>query len=436
MGSKNLKAVVVHGTRTVPVADSDGLREHVRNLVDEGRKNPGLQQTAKYGTSGGIPTLQKMGILPTKNFQMGEFVGADHITGQRLAETILSNVLHCDGCNVPHYREVTVKDSPYGCVEPQYSGAEYETVASLGSLCLIDDLVAINRANQLCNMYGVDTISAGVVMAWVMECFEKELLSLKDLDGLTMQWGNAAAMVKLLEKTCRREGIGDVLAEGVKRAAEKIGKGSEAFAIHVRGQEIAMHESRGKKGLALLYTAAGPRGGVHTEGAHDPVFEAPNLMPELDVVKPVSRFAMEGKGDLIHKGAALRTLINDLGICLIIYEPVFGRGTLTKLADIVNSITGWGIDVPGLMELGERANVMARCFNVREGVRRKDDYLPARFAEALPSGGSAGQRITRKDMDYMLDDYYAAAGWSSEGVPSRETLERLGISWVAEKVGV
>ena len=435
MGSKNLKAVVARGTGTVPVADPAKLRGIIREMAAAAREDPGQQGLGTYGTSGGIPTLQSQGILPTQNFQKGTFEGSDRISGQRLAETILTRCTSCEGCYITHYREVTVDESPYGRVDPKYSGAEYETVAAFGSQCLIDDLVAINVANQVCNSYGVDTISAGVVMAWAMECAEKEILTPLDMDGLSLKWGDAGAMLTLLEKTCKREGIGDVLAEGVKRASERIGKGSEALAMHVRGQELAMHEPRGKKGLALGYTAAGPRGGSHMEFSHDPSFERENAIPEVGLVKPLSRFAVEGKGELAYKASAIRSLVNDLGLCVMVVEPSMGRSSLTQMAQIVSAITGWDVTVSELMEMGERANILARAFNVREGVRRSDDYLPERFSEPMKEGASAGETVTREDMDVMLDEFYAVSGWTPDGIPTRERLAHLGVEWAAELIG-
>ena len=434
MGSKNLKAVIARGTQTILLADRNKLTSIIRTMAEEARNNAGQQNMANYGTSGFIPTLQTQGILPTKNFQEGEFTGASTLSGQHLEATINICHIRCQGCYLPHDRCVEVKNSPYGSVDPAYGGDEYETAAAFGSLCLIDDLVPVNRANQLCNMYGVDTISAGVVIAWVMECYEKGLLTRQDLDGIEAKWGDTHAMLALLEKLCKREGIGDILAEGVKAAAAKIGKGSDQYAMHVKGLEIAMHEPRGKKGLALIYTAAGARGASHMEAAHDTAFEADNALPELGITKGVSRFSIENKGEIICKASDVRTLINDLDICCFIFEPAFGRGTMARLGELVNALSGWDVTTEELMATGARANSLARAFNVREGVSRKDDYLPARFSEPLPSGGSKGQAISRAEMDRMLDDFYATAGWSKDGVPTPQTLSSLGIGWVAEKL--
>ncbi|MCL5026776.1 MAG: hypothetical protein M1531_09845 [Chloroflexi bacterium] len=204
MGSKNLKAVVARGTRPAQVANPDRLRGVVRFLLDQAKNNPGQQNLGKYGTSGGIPTLNAQGILPTKNFQAGDFAGFSKISGEHMANTILTGTIHCQGCPVPHDRLVDMKDSPYGPIDGQYGGAEYETIAAFGSLLLIDDLVPINKANEICNAYGVDTISAGTIMAWAMECFDRGIITEKDTDGIALKWGDARAMLAMLEKTCRR----------------------------------------------------------------------------------------------------------------------------------------------------------------------------------------------------------------------------------------
>jgi aldehyde:ferredoxin oxidoreductase len=432
MGSKNLKAIVTRGTKLADVARPELMRKLVRELIERVQANPGQQGLGKYGTSGGIPTLNNQGILPTKNYQEGEFVNFDKISGEHMANTILTGTLRCQGCPVPHDRLVDMKESPYGPIDGQYGGAEYETIAAFGSLCLVDDLIAINKANEICNAYGVDTISAGNVLAWAMECYDKGLITDKDTAGIALKWGDAKGMLAMLEKLCQRDGFGDVLAEGVKGAAAKVGQGSEDFAIHVRGMEIAMHEPRGKKGVSLIYTAASPRGGSHMEAGHDPAFEADNVVPEVGITRGVSRFSTEDKGEIVKKASDIRAMLNDASICVMIMEPCTGRSSITNVAEVLSAITGWDLSVDELMEIGARSNTMARSFNCREGLTREDDQLPPRFAQAFASGGSQGQAISPADMDKMLSDFYTAAGWSANGIPTRATLTELGIGWVAD----
>nr|MDA8216888.1 hypothetical protein [Dehalococcoidales bacterium] len=433
MGAKNLKAVVARGTREVPTAQPERVRELARWMIEDRRKDPGAQGLAKNGTSGGIPSLQTDGILPTKNFQTGTFAGYQKVCGQTLSDTILSGRIACEGCPIPHHRKVDVAESPYGPVNGQYGGAEYETVAAFGSMCLVDDLVAINRANEICNAYGVDTISAGVVIAWTMECHEKGILTKDDLNGIEAKWGDAKAMLALLDKICRREGIGNLLAEGVRIAAREVGKGSEEFAMHVRGLELAMHDPRGKNGIALMYTAGSPRGACHTEAAHDPSYERENAVPEIGLVKPVSRFAVAGKAELMHKAFDSHTALNSLSLCQQVVEPSIGRFTFTNVLDVVKAITGWDdLTMDELMRAGERANNLARAFNVREGSDRRDDLLPKRLQEPLREGGSAGHNVSQEDFDRLLDDFYAVCGWDENGVPTADKLQSLGLGYVVD----
>lgn len=200
-----------------------------------------------------------------------------------------------------------------------------------------------------------------------------------------------------------------------------------------------MHEPRGKKGVFLVYTAAGPRGAAHTESAHDPSFEKQNAVPEIGIVQGRSRFDVEGKGEIIKKAADVRTLVNAMGICVMLLEPTFGRSTLTRTVEVLRALTGWDdLTIEEAVAIGERGNNLARAFNVREGSDRRDDVLPKRFQEAMAEGASAGHAISQADMDRMLDDFYAAAGWNERGVPTRRKLEALGLWTVAdalEKLG-
>lgn len=434
MGAKKLKAIAVRGAASIKLAHPERVKAFTKEFAQERTVDPGCINFTNFGTSGGVPILQKQGILPTKGWQMGTFDKFEKISGQTLAQTILTGSIHCEGCNVPHDREVDMEDSPYGQIRGEYGGAEYETVASYGSLLLIDDLAAINAANQYSNAVGIDTLSAGNVVAWVIECYEKGILSKEELGGLEPKWGDPDTLFAVLKMIANREGIGDLLAEGLRVAAKQIGQGSEDFAVHVRGLEAAMHEPRGKKGTMLIYTAAGPRGAAHMEAAQDPAFERPNAVPELGIVNPVSRFAVEEKGWIMKRASELRTLVNSLGMCAFMMEPAFNRSTVTKMVEIISATTGWETTVEEMIRVGERANNLARAFNIREGSDRKDDTLPKRFQEPLPEGASAGYSISQAELDHMLDDFFAEAGWTKQGIPGRAKLESLGLGHVADEL--
>jgi len=296
------------------------------------------------------------------------------------------------------------------------------------------DLVVLAKANELCNKYSLDTISTGVVIAFAMECYEKGLITQADTDGLELTWGNGEAIVQLVEKIARREGIGDLLAEGVKRAAEKIGGGAEEFAIHIKGQEVPMHEPRGKTGVGLAY-ATSNRGACHLQAEHDDFFEDPNwLFPEIGLDKTIDRLDMgRDKARMVKVLGDFKALLDSLSACMYASWPE-GGVRLETIRDIVASATGWDVTLGELMTVGERAFNLCRAFNVREGVSRKDDVLPARLMEPLPEGLYKGKAIPKDDFERMLDYYYEFRGWDETGVPTRQKLEELGLGYVANRL--
>jgi len=424
MGSKKLKAIAVRGDSRGLVAREDELREMARRLNLRFRRDASKINLREYGTAGGVGGLQVMGMLPTRNYREGVFEGYESISGERMRETILKGNDGCPGCWIRCWRRVEVKSGPFAPCLPEYGGPEYETIGALGSLCFNSNLESIARAHNLCNMYGIDTISTGVVIAWAMECFEKGILTEKALDGLELRWGNAEAIVAMVEKMGRREGIGKLLSQGVRRASRTVGRGSEEFALHVKGLEPAALDPRGRKGLGLTY-ATSPRGAVHLDALTGVIFEKRNVAPEVGITQPVSRFSLEGKPELIKKSEEINTFVAATGGCEFALHPFMSPITLTELTQVVSMVTGWDISVEELMAIGERANNMAKVFNVREGLTRDDDVLPLRFSEPLPEGASTGQVISAQELQSMLDEYYRLRGWDKKGIPLRSTLKRL-----------
>jgi len=340
----------------------------------------------------------------------------------------------CRGCGVACHRLVQVTSGPYAPVTPDYGGPEYETIAAFGSLLENDNLESVAQASQICNMYGLDTISAGAVIAWAMECYERGILSRDDLDGIDLHWGNADGMLQLLGKMAQREGIGDLLAEGSRRAAEKVGRGAERFAMHVKGLELAMHDPRGKKGIGLGY-AVSPRGGSHMDLAHDPSFENEANAKTLGLPHALDRFATEGKPRLERMAADIMTVLDGIGACGFLYYCFYGRVPLAVTVRAISAITGWDLTEQEFVKVGERNNNLARAFNVREGVTRADDTLPLRLMEeALPEGRSAGHTVSAEDLSSMLDEYYRLRGWSPDGKPTAATLQALGLEPVAAEL--
>jgi aldehyde:ferredoxin oxidoreductase len=432
MGAKRLKAIAVRGTRKVNVANPAKLVENTKQTVAECTTNKALVYFSSYGQAGLIDSLQEMGMLPTKNFQKATFDKFEAITGKTMAETILKQKQSCSQCPVACKREVEVLEGPYAPINPSYGGPEYENAAALGSLLLIGDLKAVSKENQLCNMYGIDAISAGVIIAWLMECYERRIISKEEIDGIDATWGNADAALNLIEKIGTRNGIGDLLAEGIRIAARKIGKGSERYAMEVKGLEVPMHEPRAKKGLGLSY-ATSVRGACHMQSFHDTDCESDNAAPEIGISKGLNRHdTSREKVNMIKLSQDWIAVTNSLLLCTAPAWVGFNYTRPTFLAETLNAITGLDFTVEDLIKIGERTNNLCRCFNVREGITRKDDYLPKRFMEEpLPDGPSKGQRLPRQDLERMLDDYYELRGWDKKtGIPSAEKLKELGLDSV------
>jgi len=432
MGAKNLKAMAVRGTMKIPLVDREKVTELCKRASKEVWEGAYGDLLHKYGSDGDLDDLHATGRLPTKNFQRCTFEQYENITGETMAKTILVRRDSCFACPVSCNQAVATQ-MPYE-VDPAYGGPEYETAAALGSTCMNGDLVVVAKANELCNKYSLDTISTGVAIAFAMECYEKGLITKADTDGLEVTWGNGEAIVQLVEKIARREGIGDLLAEGVKRAAEKIGGGAEEFAIHIKGQEVPMHEPRGKKGVGLAY-ATSNRGACHLQAEHDDFFEDPNwLLPEIGLDKTIDRLDMgRDKARMVKVLGDYKALLDSLSTCMYASWPE-GGVRLETIRDIVAAATGWDITLAEMMTVGERAFNLCRAFNVREGVSRKDDVLPARLMEPLPEGPYKGEAIPKDDFERMLDYYYEFRGWNEAGVPTRQKLEELGLGYVADRL--
>ena len=421
MGSKNLKGVAVRGKRPPALADTEKIKEIAKWLNENYSR--GFQDT---GTSGSVMGLDRGGGLPTRNFREGSFEGAEAISGQTMRDTILINRDTCYSCPVRCKRVVEVNE-PYK-VNPVYGGPEYETIGSLGSCCGIDNLAAIAKGNELCNAYSLDTIGTGTTIAFAMDCFENGLLSEKDTDGIELRFGNADAMVKMVEMIAKREGIGDLLAEGCMRAAEKIGKGASEFAMHVKGQEFPMHEPRYKQGMGMGY-AISPTGADHMASIHDTAYErSPGGLLRLGVLQglPASDLGPSKVRMYIYQ-QHWNSFGNCAGLC------AFLPYSFNQQAEIVRAITGWDVTTWELAKVGERGTTMARAFNVREGFTRADDNLPKRIHQAFPSGPIAGVGVGEERLNEAISAYYDMMGWDREtGVPTRGKLQELDVEWVAD----
>jgi aldehyde:ferredoxin oxidoreductase len=389
MGSKLFKGIVARGRNVPPMAEPDVVRDLARWLranVEELHGN-----LSRYGMGAGMVGMSERGGLPTRNFREGTFEGVDKIDAKTLAETIGAGMESCYACPI-HCKKTVQVEEPYA-IDPMYGGPEYEALASLGSLCGVDDLVAISKANELCNAYSLDAISAGVSIAFAMECFERGLITKEDTGGLRLHFGNGQALVELVEKTAHREGFGDLVAEGVRRMAEKIGKGSEAFAVHIKGQEAPMHDPRARSPVLGLGYALSPTGADHVHVTTNTVFK------------------------------------NCAGLCAV------PRYSDEQLVDMIRAVTGWQVSVYELERVGQRAMDMARAFNGREGFAAEDDRMAPRFTSPFESGPLAGSRIEEGDLESMKRNHYRIMGWDvNTGVPTAARLEDMGIGWVAEEL--
>jgi len=438
MGAKRLKAVVVDGHGEISAAKPDEFFDAALEAINvvKARADKGM---GRYGTLGGLIRLNESGALPTRNFKTCYFEEAEKVSGQTLSEKYLIKKRACFGCPIGCGRYIQVPAGDYRT--PPHEGAEYETVDMLGVQSMIGDLEAIIKAGYLCNIYGLDTISAGNVIAFAIEAYERGIITEEDAGGIRLRWGDPGVTLALIEKIVKKEGIGRLLAEGVKRASEKLGKGSEEFACHGKGLEIPAHDPRGtSKSLAIQYAVGNPRGACHIEPIWSPMWDFSKVDMGLRRYglpwPPPSRFEEEGVG----RGEAYRLLIlfgelaGILGICRFPLQAAEGENLdLDMLSRLTTTLTGLDLKPQDLLKISERVYNLKRCFNVREGVDRRSDKLPRRMMEPIASGPTKGIRV--ENLDGMLDEFYDAMGWDREtGIPRREKLVELGLGDVAEEV--
>lgn len=438
MGSKNLKAIAVRGHKAVEMKDRETLlrlaKHFSTNFKEESPDNAGLND---LGTAQYVIGQNEDGQLPTKNFQTGYLERAGSLSGQKMKETILIDREGCYACPVKCKRIVKAEE-PFA-VDPIYGGPEYETIGMLGSNCGIDDLVAVCKGNELCNKYGLDTISTGSAIAFAMECYENGIITKEDTEGVELRFGNVEAMLETIEKITRREGIGDILAEGVERAVEKYGAGAKKFAMHVKGQEFPAHMPRAKGQLALSY-ALSPLGADHLVTEHDTAFVpgAPSFFSDrvkpLGVQEPLEMRSIDhNKVRRFLYFQNVFSLLDTLTLCFFTFAPV-RYFTFDELVEMVNAITGWQTSLWELLKLGERRVVMFRAFNVREGFTSEDDWLPERMFEPIQTGPREGQKVDKGELKKAIKLYYEMAGWDADGVPTNGKLAELDLFWITDEL--
>jgi len=416
MGSKNLKAIAVRGSKTIPLADAQKALQKGKEMYDSCFSKPGFKEWTPYGTAGVTDWVNEVGAFPTRNFQSGWFEDHKSINGKTLKETILVTDKGCFGCPIPcgKYSKATFKGA-----DVYVEGPEYETIALIGGNCALKSIHEVAYANQVCDNLGIDTISGGNVAAFAIECFEKGMLTEKQL-GRKVAFGDIDSVIYLLEKIARREGIGDMLAEGVKSAAEKIGKDSSRIAIHVKGLEVSGYEPRYAPAMMLSYMTA-------DVGAHH------NRSWAITYDVAVGRDTLDGKAQKVVELQHVRPLFDALGICRLQWVEIGFE--LEHYADIFPLVTGLKYTWEDLIKISERIWNLTRSFNIKHipGFGRSWDYPPARFMEEPVIGGpTQGKYIDRQTIDRLLDEYYQIRGWTADGRPTPEKLRGLGLGFVAD----
>jgi aldehyde:ferredoxin oxidoreductase len=455
MGSKNLKAVVVRGKqgkKQFQVADKSAiikLAQHGASILPESD----VAGLGKYGTAETTGAQQSVGGLPSFNFNSGVFEGWEAIDGTTMYDTILKGADRddqdrhgrdtCYACTVRCKRVVEITEGPYR-VDPHYGGPEYETTSTFGNYCGVSDLAAVAYANQLCNQYGVDTISCGATIAWAMECFENGLITPEDTGGIELTFGNADAMVQITEQICQGEGLGQILGLGSAAAAEKIGRDTEQYLVVGHKQELPAHMPQLKRSLALIY-AVNPFGADHQSSEHDGTVEGssvsyPDRMEKIGFTEGMERRSLgPDKVRYARRTQHLYSAMDSVNVCQFVYGASWQLFGPEELRDMIAGVTGWtDISIDEILEVGERRLNMLRAFNAREGIDRTQDTLSEKlFKKALKGGRSDDLQLDRAQFEQALDEYYRQSDWDVEtGIPTRYKLAELELAWVADQLNI
>jgi len=428
MGSKHLKAVAVRGHGPVRIADPARFHDLAVEFHRRIRANPIYPDVSAHGTPGIVSLMDPLGRFPTKNFQMGSFSEVDKINVEALMARAFTRHMACFGCPIGCDKLYSLPDGPHAGMA--LHSVEYETLNAMGANMLNADLDAILFANQLCDDLGMDTISAGRAISFAMELWDNEILNLDDTGGLALRWGDMGVVLPLLEMIANREGFGALLAEGVRRAAETIGRGAQEYAMHVKGMEIAAQDGRAQKSMGLAH-ATSNRGADHLKAF--PVIdetgypdEARRRYGEKYLPEMADPLAIKHKPLLVKDGEDFGAVVDSVGVCKSGGTFVLAEIYWPDIAAALEAATGMDMPVERLKRIGERIYNLQRCYNVRHGITRADDRLPRRFTEEpSPSGNAEGQVV---ELELMLEGYYRLRGWDPEtGWPTEEKLHELGL---------
>jgi aldehyde:ferredoxin oxidoreductase len=409
MGSKNLKAICVKGTGFIPYHDPEAFGEAAKEAHMKVQKSSAIITRKEYGTTSLIRPMNSFGILPTKNFSTTIFEHSEDINGEHMKEAIVTANKGCFGCPMMCGKQSYVKEGKYKGTEVE--GPEYELLALMGSNCGITNVEAIAKGAYLVDDLGLDGISTGVAISFIMECYKHGVISKDDLWGMEGTFGNEELYVKLIHAISQREGIGDLLAEGVKRAAERLGQGTEEYAMHVKGMELPGYDPRGTHGMGIAY-ATSDRGACHQR--------AWTVNNEI-LAEPPNNHSIKGKARLV------KDIQDERAACFSLVLCDFVPLDLEDFVSMTNASTGFNYTEDEYLKCGERIWNLTRLFNVREGADRKADTLPKRLTEPVPEGPSEGKAVTVEMLDSMLDEYYEYRGWTVDGIPGAEKIKELGL---------
>ena len=426
MGSKNLKAIAVRGSSTPAIADREVYTEARRRMLKAMKDSESLYgHFARYGTSGNVDNCTALGIFPVRNWTSTGDMHFPEKIGMAALETRGRGKAACAQCPVACSQVRLAQRPPYQGILAE--GPEYETLYSFGGVTGVDDVDAIIAADRIADEYGLDTVSAGVAIAFAMELFERGIITTEDTGGIDLTFGDHAVMVRLLRMMGEREGFGDVLCDGVRLAAERIGRESAKYAMHVKGLELPAYDVRGSKAMGMNLATA-YCGADHNKGyANQEIFGLP-------IPDSVDRFDPRGKGELAAWNQDACAAVADCPtMCAFILGNAVAPILYENTADLMRGATGLPMTPEDVQRVGARVNNLARVYGLLAGLTRADDDLPERLkTEPIPEGPAAGHVITQDEFDGMLDEYYRARGWSPDGVPERRTLEELGLRYAAD----
>jgi aldehyde:ferredoxin oxidoreductase len=425
MGSKKLKAIVVRGTGKAGIAMPEDYNKAHRAALDVIKDSAIAQSLREMGTDGALSLGMMMGDVPSKNWSLGENLeGGEALGGPAYSEKYLTRAHACYACPIACKRVVQVKEGPYkGKEQP---GPHYEACCTFGTLIMNDDLAAVIKVNEMCNRYGLDTISCGSSIAFAVDCFENGLITENDTGGIELTWGNMESVFKMVDKIAWREGFGDILAEGSRAAAKKIGKNAADFAVEVKGLEAPMHDPRGFHGMGLAY-AMSNRGACHQQHMVVYVEQGVSVYPEIGLKEDYEGQTSEGK-------AEMTMICENLGmVCSSAVFCNFAMALLkvNDLVEFLRTTTGFDYTLDEIMECGERVWLLKRGLNNLVGVTAADDRLPRKILTSVQEGAAAG---SVPDIELMLKEYYELRKLDANGYPAREKLESVGLSDLARRL--